>query len=406
MHQTKVLFLSYMLLQMSFMMVLPIIGPVIRTQGLLEWHAGLIVSLSGLFWMLTAKFWGKRSDQLGRKKVYLPLTIGFFVSYLLWAIFITYTLQHHLTVMTILLVMLLLRCVNASFFSGVNPVVVGYIADHYQGEQRAAYLAGMGAVGGLALFVGPFIGGALSNSSLSLPFYFAAALPLLALLLITFKLKESQRIIEPSKIQSVNLKMTDPRIRFAVLMMFLTMNCILTFNMCIGFYTFDHLHLSSQQQSASIAGMTLSAVGLTLIIVQVILSKIKPKRHFLCLSLGVLSMVVGIISVTLTEGLLLFVSSAILMGIGGGMIFPMLSIITANRVEAHEQGAASGLISAAQGLAMMITPLLATVLYHYKIELPYWLAALLLLVVALILPKRIKNEAQHLQRLEQTKLRS
>ena len=88
MNNIKALFLSYMLLQMAFMMILPAIGPVIRTQGLQEWHAGLIVSLSGLFWMLSAKFWGQRSDELGRKKVLLPLTLGFFIFYLIWAVFI------------------------------------------------------------------------------------------------------------------------------------------------------------------------------------------------------------------------------------------------------------------------------------------------------------------------------
>lgn len=392
MNQMKMLFLSYMLLQMSFMMILPIIGPVVRTQGLQEWHAGLIVSLSGLLWMLTAKFWGRKSDHLGRKKVFLPLTIGFFVSYFLWAIFIAYSLQNTLSIVVILVGMVLLRCVNAAFFSGINPIVVGYIADHYQGEQRAGYLAGMGAVAGVALFIGPFIGGVLVNTSLSLPFYFAAALPLIALGLVMFKVKESPRIIQQDSAKPVNLKMSDPRVRFSVLMMFLTMNCILTFNMCIGFYSYDHLQLSSQQHGASIAGMTLSAVGLTLIIVQIALSKLKPKRHFRCLAIGILFMAVGTLSLTLTHGLFLFVFSAVLIGVGGGMILPMVNIITANRVDAHEQGAASGLISAAQGLAMMITPLFATALYHAQNELPYWIAALLLLSILLILPKMMRNE--------------
>ena len=103
-------------------------------------------------------------------------------------------------------------------------------------------------------------------------------------------------------------------------------------------------------------------------------------------------MAVGTLSLTLTHGLFLFVFSAVLIGVGGGMILPMVNIITANRVDAHEQGAASGLISAAQGLAMMITPLFATALYHTQNELPYWIAALLLLSILLILPKMMRNE--------------
>ncbi|WP_130802495.1 MFS transporter [Acinetobacter ihumii] len=392
MNNIKVLFLSYMLLQMAFMMILPVIGPVIRTQGLQEWHAGLIVSLSGFFWMVSAKFWGQRSDEVGRKKVLLPLMFGFFVFYLIWAVFIGYTLQHLLSILTMLAVMLILRCIIAAFFSGINPVMVGYIADHYQPEDRASKIAMLGAAAGIAIFLGPFIGGVLSGFDLSYAFYFAAILPLFALILTYFKVKESGKLVLNVTKKS-SLKMTDSRIWFEVLVMFLTMNCIFTFNMCIGFFSKDHLNLATQQQSASVAGITLSAVGLTLIIVQILISKLKPKRHLLLLGIGMASMVLGTVMFTLTHGLFLFIVSAVIMGVGAGLILPMINTMTSLAVDANEQGAASGLISAAQGLSMLFSPFIATLLYHYKNELPYWIAALLLMSSLILIPKRQK--AQH-----------
>lgn len=388
MNNIKALFLSYMLLQMAFMMILPAIGPVIRTQGLQEWHAGLIVSLSGLFWMLSAKFWGQRSDELGRKKVLLPLTLGFFIFYLIWAVFIGYTLQHPLSILTMLLVMLILRCIIAAFFSGINPVMVGYIADHYAPEERASKIAMLGAAAGIAVFLGPFIGGLLSGLDLSFAFYCAAILPLFALMLTYFKVQESDRLVLELS-EKTHLKMTDSRIWFEVLVMFLTMNCIFTFNMCIGFFSKDHLNLATQQQSATVGGMTLSAVGLTLIIVQVLISKLKPKRHLFLLGIGILCMALGTILFTLTQGLFFFIFSAVIMGIGGGLILPMINTMTSLAVDAHEQGAASGLISAAQGLSMLVSPLIATLLYHYKNELPYWIAGILLLCSLIFIPKRV-----------------
>ena len=388
MNNIKALFLSYMLLQMAFMMILPAIGPVIRTQGLQEWHAGLIVSLSGLFWMLSAKFWGQRSDELGRKKVLLPLTLGFFIFYLIWAVFIGYTLQHPLSILTMLLVMLILRCIIAAFFSGINPVMVGYIADHYAPEERASKIAMLGAAAGIAIFLGPFIGGLLAGLDLSFAFYCAAILPLFALMLTYFKVQESDRLVLELS-EKTHLKMTDSRIWFEVLVMFLTMNCIFTFNMCIGFFSKDHLNLATQQQSATVGGMTLSAVGLTLIIVQVLISKLKPKRHLFLLGIGILCMALGTILFTLTQGLFFFIFSAVIMGIGGGLILPMINTMTSLAVDAHEQGAASGLISAAQGLSMLVSPLIATLLYHYKNELPYWIAGILLLCSLIFIPKRV-----------------
>ena len=388
MNNIKALFLSYMLLQMAFMMILPAIGPVIRTQGLQEWHAGLIVSLSGLFWMLSAKFWGQRSDELGRKKVLLPLTLGFFIFYLIWAVFIGYTLQHPLSILTMLSVMLILRCIIAAFFSGINPVMVGYIADHYEPEERASKIAMLGAAAGIAVFLGPFIGGLLAGLDLSFAFYCAAILPLFALMLTYFKVQESDRLVLELS-EKTHLKMTDSRIWFEVLVMFLTMNCIFTFNMCIGFFSKDHLNLATQQQSATVGGMTLSAVGLTLIIVQVLISKLKPKRHLFLLGIGILCMALGTILFTLTQGLFFFIFSAVIMGIGGGLILPMINTMTSLAVDAHEQGAASGLISAAQGLSMLVSPLIATLLYHYKNELPYWIAGILLLCSLIFIPKRV-----------------
>ncbi|BBF78749.1 MFS transporter [Acinetobacter ursingii] len=388
MNNIKALFLSYMLLQMAFMMILPAIGPVIRTQGLQEWHAGLIVSLSGLFWMLSAKFWGQRSDELGRKKVLLPLTLGFFIFYLIWAVFIGYTLQHPLSILTMLSVMLILRCIIAAFFSGINPVMVGYIADHYAPEERASKIAMLGAAAGIAIFLGPFIGGLLAGLDLSFAFYCAAILPLFALMLTYFKVQESDRLVLELS-EKTHLKMTDSRIWFEVLVMFLTMNCIFTFNMCIGFFSKDHLNLATQQQSATVGGMTLSAVGLTLIIVQVLISKLKPKRHLFLLGIGILCMALGTILFTLTQGLFFFIVSAVIMGIGGGLILPMINTMTSLAVDAHEQGAASGLISAAQGLSMLVSPLIATLLYHYKNELPYWIAGILLLCSLIFIPKRV-----------------
>lgn len=388
MNNIKALFLSYMLLQMAFMMILPAIGPVIRTQGLQEWHAGLIVSLSGLFWMLSAKFWGQRSDELGRKKVLLPLTLGFFIFYLIWAVFIGYTLQHPLSILIMLSVMLILRCIIAAFFSGIKPVMVGYIADHYEPEERASKIAMLGAAAGIAVFLGPFIGGLLAGLDLSFAFYCAAILPLFALMLTYFKVQESDRLVLELS-EKTHLKMTDSRIWFEVLVMFLTMNCIFTFNMCIGFFSKDHLNLATQQQSATVGGITLSAVGLTLIIVQVLISKLKPKRHLFLLGIGILCMALGTILFTLTQGLFFFIFSAVIMGIGGGLILPMINTMTSLAVDAHEQGAASGLISAAQGMSMLVSPLIATLLYHYKNELPYWIAGILLLCSLIFIPKRV-----------------
>jgi len=57
--------------------------------------------------------------------------------------------------------------------------------------------------------------------------------------------------------------------------------------------------------------------------------------------------------------------------------------MASNAVEAHEQGAAAGTVGAAQGLGVVLGPLIGTLLYEWGPGVPYLSAGLLLALVAL-----------------------
>lgn len=73
---------------------------------------------------------------------------------------------------------------------------------------------------------------------------------------------------------------------------------------------------------------------------------------------------------------------------GMGWIYPSVSALAANSVEANEQGAAAGAVSAAQGLGIGIGPVLGTSLYTIDNGLPYVLIAAMMVLAALWVPKR------------------
>ena len=70
----------------AIMAFMPVIGPVVRGLRLAEWHGGLVVTVAGVLWMLMARYWGGRSDRVGRRRVLLRAAAGYIVSYLLLAI--------------------------------------------------------------------------------------------------------------------------------------------------------------------------------------------------------------------------------------------------------------------------------------------------------------------------------
>lgn len=61
---------------------------------------------------------------------------------------------------------------------------------------------------------------------------------------------------------------------------------------------------------------------------------------------------------------------------GMGLIFPAFQAMAANSVSEVEQGVAAGTVSSAQGLGIIIGPLLSTALYGFDPILPFVIAAL------------------------------
>jgi MFS family permease len=65
-----------------------------------------------------------------------------------------------------------------------------------------------------------------------------------------------------------------------------------------------------------------------------------------------------------------------------GWVFPSVSALAANSVEAHEQGAAAGSIAAAQGLGIILGPIVGSFVYTLNNGAPFALVGIMLLVAA------------------------
>lgn len=379
---------------MAMMAFVAIVGPVVRLLGLEEWHAGLAMTAAGVLWMLAARYWGALSDRIGRKRVLLIALAAYAVIYAVLAIFLDRALQHPPAVMLSVVVIVGARALIGLFYAAVPPAATAHVADHSVPGKRAAAMARLGAANAVGMVVGPMIAGWLALYDVSLVLYAAALLPLLSLILIGWRLPDSiGTSARHSGKPSVGWR--DARLRLPIHAAFVAMISVMVTQVTIGFFAIDRLGLSPEA-GARVAGLALTSVGIGLIVSQGVMTRIEwlPARWLL---LGALLASAGFGGVAFVQVQWQLLAVYGVAGLGMGLVRPALQALTADSVEAHEQGAAAGLVGSIQGLGMVVGPLAGTLLYRWWPSAPYLLVGILLLVLAFAVARHRPNRIGGIQ---------
>ncbi|MCK0537804.1 MFS transporter [Alcanivorax quisquiliarum] len=389
MHELRALFFFNMLSLTAMMAFVPLIGPIIRELDMAEWHGGLMVTMAGVFWMTQARRWGRASDRHGRKPILMLAASGYVLAYAAMAGFLDYALAAPPAIWLTLLVMVILRSMVGGFYAAIPTVSAAQMADVSSPVQRASMMSRLGAANGMGLVLGPMLGGLLAGHSLSLPLYIAAALPALGLVWLGWALpRHAPRSVTPPP----PVHVLDKRLRIPALAMLLAMGSVIVSQMVVGFYAIDRLGLDSHA-AATLSSLAMTAVGVTLIVVQLSMSRIPRLDSARCLMWGALLAMLGFVLVTLWHSRAGMVISYSVMAAGLGMVFPSIQTLAANAVAETEQGTAAGTVAAVQGMAMVVMPLLSTVLYKIRPEAPYFCAALCLLLLGVLVARASRRGA-------------
>ncbi|WP_434339353.1 MFS transporter [Motilimonas cestriensis] len=375
----KQLFILNAACMTAMMSIIPVIGPIIREVGLLEWHGGLVVAMSGITWFLSAKKWGDSSDRIGRKPVLLVATFGYAFSFILMTIWLDLSLQASFNSLVMLVGLIFLRALVGLFLAAITPVSNAFVADISTAEERQSAMASIGAASAIGLVAGPALGGWLSQYSLILPLYVLSLLPVLAWVFIKLHLPVTEINKAPPE---ATVRLFDARLRFPALAMFASMFAVITAQIIIGFFILDRIR-DTPESAAQLAGIVLTITGITLGITQGLLAKIKHNVLYKSLILGPLAAFAGLCIVSFAYSAAMLSLGYIFMAIGLALLFPAIQAITANSVARSEQGAAAGTLSAIQGLCSILAPVVATLLYQTNQCLPYWFAASLMAVLFL-----------------------
>lgn len=369
--------------------------PMAWTENTRNIAFGMLVAAYPLAQFFGAPILGTLSDHHGRKKMLLISLVGTAIGYALFAIGL---LTHQLW--------LLFASRLLDGFTGGNIAVANSsIADMSTPETRTKNFGLVGMAFGLGFVVGPSVGGILADSSVvpwfnsSTPFWFAAILSSLNLLLVIFRFQET--------LKRHTVKKIHPFIGFTHLVKAWKMKNLraifmVAFLHALGFCFFTQFFPVFLVQKFSLQeagiGLFFGYVGIWIALSQGFVARIasrfmKPETAMRISLLG-LSMILFAFTLPNTIALLYLIQP--IMAVFEGLAFPNSTAIISDLAGEHDQGEAMGITQSLRALGQAVPPLIAGFLVNIGQNLPtYTASALILLAWGIFMisfrPKPFKN---------------
>jgi MFS family permease len=379
------LFICLLVIGAGNSMLLAVAPPLVRELGLADSTVGWIFALSALLWVFASPYWGRASDRSGRKPI-LALGLGAYaVSMGAFAFAVLLGLNHVLSGVSLFMALMLTRAIFGAFGSATPPAAQAYIADRTSISERTEQLAGLTSAFALGQAFGPALCAALAAwLGLVFPIGLIAVLAAVASFAIWRFLPENT----PPKMERAKGEwreslalISDRRISGHLIFGFGLSMVAGVVVQVFGLFTMDRLGVSgSDGAELTAAGFMVNALAL-LVTQLAVLPRLKlGPRMLMAWGTGILALGVLIQIVSPSLGALL-VSQAV-QGLGFGLARPGFTGGASIAVEPREQGAAAGLVVAANGGGFVFSPLLGGVAYEvFGMNAPLWFMVVLLLAM-------------------------
>lgn len=338
-----------------------IFAPIARQLGIEEWQLGFVIAASNMMLAFSAPRWGRASQRLGRRTVYLIGLAGYAVGYALLAFGVQLGLLDVITGGALFALLLVLRLAYGLVVGGINPAATAYIADTTDEKSRSSGMALVAMSGGLGTIIGPAFGGALAVISPLFPMYAAAALAAAAGFWAYLALPEPPRRANVG--EDLKLKISDPRIvpyLVGWVVVFGTFTGVQTITAAWIADRFGVTETTAAQRTMMIAMLSMAFV--TVFVQAVVLQRWKAAPGTM-LKTGFAVMTVALLLLAFGPGLPSLYLGYGLFGLSFGFTAPGLNAAGSLSVEREEQGAVAGLLSAAPTVGMIFGPILCGLVY-------------------------------------------
>ena len=316
---------------------------------------GILATVFAVMQFIFGPTIGSLSDRFGRRPVLL-------ISLVIIAVdFIVMGLAHSMW-------LLVFTRIIGGIAAATQATAAAFISDISTPENRSANFGILGATFGVGFVLGPLMGGLLGEVGLRVPFFAAAALATLNLILGYFVLPETvtDQIRRPFDIKRANPLGALTQIR---LIPGLSRFLLVFFLYEFAFYVYPAVWVYYAKAQfgwdSGMLGVSLASFGISVAVAEgILIRRILPwlgERRTIVLGF-IFSIGIFVVLGFLTSGfwaLLLAPISAL-----GSVVNPAMRGIFANKAEANQQGEIQGIVSSTQSLAVIFAPLVLTYVFY------------------------------------------
>lgn len=398
-----IIFITVFLYLVGFGVMIPIMPIIGREFGADALTIGLLMSSYSLMQFLFAPFWGRLSDQRGRRPILLLCLAGEALSYLIFAFSSN-------------LIGLFIARSLAGFFGASISTASASISDVTPSHERSRGMALIGAAFGLGFIVGPAIGGGLAIMGDSLfpemgptfGMHFAAgSVALICAITFGFAWKylketahlsrQSQKDLLPRKNRLAILGrfLRKPLVGPLIGNFFLHSLAMSAMEATLILFAADRFNWGVKEVSFGFAYIGILSTLNQGFLVRKILPLLGEQR---VLKIGLYAQIIGFALIAGSHSIPVLTLAMTILSLGNGFVSPSLLGSISLASPSSEQGEALGTAQGTASLGRIFGPAIGGAIYAgVSITSPFIFASLIALVsliVVIKLGKKIPNQAQ------------
>ena len=371
---------------LGFTILMPVFPFIIESYNAPDWVYGLMLTLYSAFQFIGSPYLGGLSDSLGRKPVLVISQIGTLLSWIIFFVALLFP-EYSLFGISLSLIIIGLSRALDGITGGNTSVANAYVSDITTRQEKSYIFGYLGGIAGIAMIIGPGIGGLTASTSLGFKGTILAAIGISIITLITILLiKEShpkEKRIPRSKFslwKSINIhaRVQEVQPKPIIKLLFTTK---FFFSIMMAFYistivlfVIDLFKFNEQE-----LGTFLLVVGLFLSFNQAFVSRIIIRRigEFKTLLVGLALSAIGLFCITLTDNFWLYISFYYVMNLGLSLSFPSFNALISIHANPQKQGAVMGISESITSFCNAVFPIIGAFLYGQMSFYFYYLVAAL-----------------------------
>ncbi|WP_214720978.1 MFS transporter [Exiguobacterium sp. s192] len=370
--QNNKLILSTLLLNLfiAFLgigLVIPVTPTIMNELNISGSTVGYMVSAFAFAQLILSPLAGRAVDKYGRKPMIIIGLFIFSMSELLFGLGQS---------VEVLFASRILGGVSAAF---IMPAVTAFIADITTNETRPKALGYMSAAISTGFIIGPGIGGFLADIGTRVPFFFAAAFGLFAMILSVFTLREPKRHYENSTIpkQKTGFRKVFSPLYFIAFMVLLISS--------FGLASFESLFALFVDRkfgfTAKDIALAISLGAIVGVIVQVGLFE-RLTRWFGEIRLirySLIGSTLLVLVMTYVTSYLAIILVTMVVFVGFDLMRPAVTTYL-SKIAGNEQGFVGGMNSMFTSIGNILGPIIGGILFDVDLNYPFYFATVMLAI--------------------------